>query len=80
MECDVFLRFYNGTTMFMNLEEYERDKIEMVVNGKMGNEKKQIPEGYKFRNHFWTHDVYVKEWPLRVCLIYLDILLFYIII
>lgn len=47
--------------MFMNLEEYERDKIEMVVNGKMGNEKKQIPEGYKFRNHFWTHDVYVKE-------------------
>ena len=61
MEHDVLLRFYNGTTMFMNRDEYEKNKREIVVKGTTGNESIQIPEGYAFRNHYWTHDVYIKE-------------------
>ena len=45
----------------MNQEEYEKTKKEIVVSGRTGDQKTEIPEGYTFKKHYWNHDVFAKE-------------------
>lgn len=60
MEDRVFLLFYDGTGKYMDSQEYEKTKFELSGSGKTGDIKNaKIPEDFHFREHYWTHNVYV---------------------